>query len=197
MDNRPYICVFCGSHRGARPLYVKYAQRLGATLARRGLGLVYGGGRVGLMGVLADAVLQEGGRVIGVIPERLASKEISHDGLTELHVVADMHERKALMARFSTAFLTMPGGVGTFEEFFEVLSWATLNLHAKPMGLLNVAGYFDPMLRLLEHAVAEGFAKAEHLDLLRVSDNPEALVESLLDPGSAPAVSEETNLTGT
>ena len=141
------------------------AKTVGRALAHRGVGLVYGGGRVGLMGIVADAVLESGGRAIGVIPEPLATKEIAHDGLTELHVVADMHERKALMARRSSAFLTLPGGIGTFEEFFETLSWAALGLHQKPMGVLNVAGYFDPLLALLDHAVAERFVRPEYLDL--------------------------------
>ena len=122
------------------------AKTVGRALAHHGVGLVYGGGRVGLMGIVADAVLERGGRAIGVIPEPLATKEIAHNGLTELHIVADMHERKALMARRSSAFLTLPGGIGTFEEFFETLSWAALGLHQKPMGVLNVAGYFDPLL---------------------------------------------------
>ena len=143
------ICIYCGSATGTNPEYVETARRLGTILARRGLGLVYGGGRVGLMGVIADAVLNGGGRVVGVIPEALASKEVAHDGLTELHVVADMHQRKALLARRADAFLTLPGGIGTFEEFFETLSWAALALHHKPMGVLNVAGYFDPLLALL------------------------------------------------
>ncbi len=129
---------------------------MGATLAKEGLGLVYGGGRVGLMGVVADAALAEGGRVVGVIPDPLAVKELAHTGLTELHVVAGMHERKALMARLSAGFLTLPGGIGTFEEFFEILSWAALGLHRKPIGILNVDGYFDPLLTMLEHGVKEG-----------------------------------------
>jgi uncharacterized protein (TIGR00730 family) len=180
MPDRPHICVFCGSSRGARPAYVEAARRVGSALARSGLGLVYGGGRVGLMGTVADAVLAEGGRVIGVIPEPLATSEIAHDGLTELHVVPDMHKRKALMARRSAGFLTLPGGVGTFEEFFEILSWAALGLHHKPIGILNVEGYFDPLLALLNHAAAERFLRPEHLDLLVVSDQPEVLAADLL-----------------
>ena len=132
------------------------------------------------MGVVADAVLDEGGRAIGVIPEPLATKEIAHHGLTELHVVAGMHERKALMARCSSAFLTLPGGIGTLEEFFETLSWAALGLHQKPMGLLNVGGYFDPLLALLDHAVAQRFVRPKHLELLLVADDPAALVSDVL-----------------
>jgi uncharacterized protein (TIGR00730 family) len=175
-----YICVFCGSMRGARPAFAQAAQRLGQALAKLGLGVVYGGGRVGLMGVLADAALAAGGRVVGVIPDALALKEIAHSGLTELHVVPGMHERKALMAQRSAAFLAMPGGVGTFEEFFEILTWAVLGLHQKPIGLLNIEHYFDPLLSLLNHAVAEGFVRPEHLDLILVADDPESLAVRLI-----------------
>jgi uncharacterized protein (TIGR00730 family) len=132
------------------------------------------------MGIVADAVLAGGGQAIGVIPEPLSRKEIAHDGLTELHVVADMHERKAMMARRASAFLTLPGGIGTFEEFFETLSWAALGLHQKPLGILNVAGYFDPLLALLDHAVAERFLRSEHLRLLVVSEDPDIVVSDLM-----------------
>ena len=140
MPGRPHVCVFCGSQVGARPSYAEAARRVGAALAGGGFGLVYGGGRVGLMGTVADACLAAGGRAVGVIPEPLALKEIAHDGLTELVVVPGMHERKALMASRSAGFLALPGGVGTFEEFFEILTWAVLGLHNKPIGLLNVDG---------------------------------------------------------
>jgi uncharacterized protein (TIGR00730 family) len=180
MPQRPHVCVFCGSQQGFRPDYAEAARRVGMALARNGIGLVYGGGQVGLMGILAGAVLAEGGRAVGVIPEPLALREIAHDGLAELHVVPGMHERKALMARLSSGFLTLPGGVGTFEEFFEILSWAVLGLHAKPIGLLNVAHYFDPLMDLLDHATAEGLIRPEHLDLLLVSDDPEAIATGLL-----------------
>lgn len=173
------IGVYCGSAMGTDPEYAREARRVGTALARGGLGLVYGGGRVGLMGVVADAALAAGGRVIGVIPKALATREVAHDGLTELHVVADMHRRKALMAQHSDAFLTLPGGIGTFEEFFETLSWAALRLHHKPMGLLNTAGYFDPLLALLDHARAERLMRAEVLDLMVVSRDPEAIVADL------------------
>jgi uncharacterized protein (TIGR00730 family) len=174
------ICIYCGSAAGTRPEYAEAARRIGRILVEQGVGLVYGGGRVGLMGIVADAVLEGGGRVIGVIPDPLATAEVAHHGLTELHVVADMHQRKAMMADRADGFLTMPGGIGTFEEFFETLSWAALKLHQKPMGVLNIAGYFDPMLALLDHAVAEGFLRPKHLGLLITSDNPETLVVEML-----------------
>jgi uncharacterized protein (TIGR00730 family) len=174
------ICIYCGSAAGTRPEYAEAARRIGRIMVEQGVGLVYGGGRVGLMGIVADAVLEGGGRVIGVIPDPLATEEIAHNGLTELHVVADMHRRKAMMADRADGFLTMPGGIGTFEEFFETLSWAALKLHQKPMGVLNIAGYFDPMLALLDHAVAEGFLRPKHLGLLITSDDPESLVVEML-----------------
>lgn len=180
MPERPYICVFCGSSKGARPAYVDAARRVGSALGRHGLGLVYGGGRVGLMGVVADAVLAEGGRVVGVIPDPLAAKEIAHHGLTELIVVPGMHERKALMASRSAGFLALPGGVGTFEELFEVLTWAALGLHSKPIGLLNVEGYYDPLLALLDRAIAERFIRPENAAFLSVSTDPETLASTLL-----------------
>lgn len=180
MPDRPHVCVFCGSSTGSRPAYADTARRVGSALAQRGLGLVYGGGRVGLMGVVADAALAAGGRVIGVIPEPLATKELAHTGLTELRVVATMHQRKALMAELSDGFLALPGGVGTFEEFFEILTWAVLGLHHKPVGLLNVEGYYDPLRALLDHAVAERFLRPEHRALVTVSDQPETLAVDLL-----------------
>jgi uncharacterized protein (TIGR00730 family) len=173
------VCVFCGSSAGRDSEFARAARRVGVALVRHGLGLVYGGGRVGLMGILADAVLACGGHATGVIPEPLATKEIAHDGLTELHVVADMHQRKALMARGAGAFLTLPGGIGTLEEFFETLSWAGLGLHQKPLGILNVNGYFDPLLALLDHGVAAGFVPARSLDLLVVSADPDAIIADL------------------
>jgi uncharacterized protein (TIGR00730 family) len=180
MPTRPHVCVFCGSSMGSRPSYAEAARRLGKALAEGGLGLVYGGGRVGLMGVVADAALAAGGRVVGVIPDPLATKELAHDGLTELHVVPGMHERKALMAAKSDGFLALPGGVGTFEELFEVITWSVLGLHRKPVGLLNVEGYFDPLLAMLDHAVSERFVRPEHLAPLVVSRSPEAIASDLL-----------------
>ncbi|HEU4530409.1 MAG TPA: TIGR00730 family Rossman fold protein [Steroidobacteraceae bacterium] len=173
------VCVFTGSSPGARPEYAAAAQQFGAEIAGRGYELVYGGGRVGLMGVIADAVLASGGRVIGVIPENLVAKEIGHSGLTELRIVKSMHERKALMADLSDAFVAMPGGIGTMEEFFEVLTWAQLGLHAKPCGLLQVAGYFDALLALLDRAVQERFVKAEHMTMLIASVSPTELLDRL------------------
>jgi uncharacterized protein (TIGR00730 family) len=175
MENN--ICIYCGSSAGLNAEYAAAARRLGQALAHHGFGLVYGGGHVGLMGILADTVLEGGGRAIGIIPEPLAAKEIAHKGLTELIVVHDMHQRKALMAGRARAFLTLPGGVGTLEEFFETLSWATLGLHSKPIGILNVAGYFDPLLALLDHASNEGFIPRKNLELLEVSSHPEAILE--------------------
>lgn len=177
--NPPAICVFCGSATGARSSYAEAARRVGVALARRGIGLVYGGGCVGLMGVVADACLAAGGRVWGVIPESLAVKEVAHQGLTELIVVPGMHERKALMAAKASAFLALPGGIGTYEEFFEVLTWAALRIHNKPIGLLNIDGYFDPLLRLLETAVTERFVRERHLSLLYLSDDPERMIAEL------------------
>jgi uncharacterized protein (TIGR00730 family) len=174
------ICIYCGSAVGTQPDFAAAARNVGLALARHGVGLIYGGGRVGLMGIVADAVLEAGGRAIGVIPRPLASKEIAHDGLTELHVVANMHERKAMMAGRASAFLTLPGGIGTFEEFFETLSWATLGLHRKPMGILNIAGYFDPLLAMLDHAVALEFVRPENRALLLVSADHEAIVSELM-----------------
>jgi len=160
------LCVFCGSSTGARPEYAAAARELGAAIAARGLELVYGGGSVGLMGILADAVLERGGRVTGVIPRALATRELLHTGLSDLHVVATMHERKALMAELAGAFVALPGGLGTFEELCEVLTWAQLGIHAKPCALLNACGYYDPLLALLDRAVEEGFVRAQHRALL-------------------------------
>ncbi len=174
------LCVYCGSGVGIEPEYAEAAARVGRGLARARIGLVYGGGRVGLMGVVANAVLDGGGRAIGVIPDALAIKEVAHDGLTELIVVSNMHERKALMARRARAFLTLPGGIGTFEEFFETLSWAALGLHQKPIGILNVAGYFDPLLSLLDQAVNKQFAHLSHILRLVVSTDPENVIAELM-----------------
>lgn len=171
------ICVFTGSRTGAKPEYFEAARQLGGALAARGLGLVYGGGNVGLMGVMADAVLERDGHVIGVIPEAFIEKEVAHRGLTDLRIVASMHERKALMGKLSHGFIAMPGGVGTMEELFEVLSWAQLGLHAKPCGLLNVAGYYERLVDFLDYAVEEDFLKPKHRRLLVV----EATVAKLLD----------------
>jgi uncharacterized protein (TIGR00730 family) len=171
------ICVFCGSSPGARPEYAQAARQLGQALAGRDMGLVYGGGRVGVMGEIAAAAIQAGGEVIGVIPQGLVDKEIAFTELSDLRVVPSMHERKALMAELSDAFIALPGGLGTFEEFFEVLTWAQLSLHCKPCGLLNVAGYFAALMRFLDHAVGEQFVQPEHRSMLLVDESPEALLD--------------------
>jgi uncharacterized protein (TIGR00730 family) len=174
------ICVFCGSASGRAPTYAAAARELGQLLAKRGIGLVYGGGNVGLMGELADAVLDSGGRAIGVIPQQLVDREIAHGGLTELHVVENLHQRKALMAELADAFLTLPGGVGTMEELFEVWSWGRLGLHSKPCGLLNVNGYFDSLRTLTDQMVTEGFLEPVHRELLLIEEQPTVLLDRLV-----------------
>lgn len=171
------VCVFCGSARGERGSYAEAARLLGQTLARRGLRVVFGGGQVGLMGVLADAMLQAGGEAVGVMPKALLEKEIGHQSLTELHVVSTMHERKALMADLSDGFIALPGGYGTFEELLEVLTWAQLSLHEKPCGLLNVEGFYDPLLSLFDHAVGQGFVRGDHRALALTAEDPERLLD--------------------
>lgn len=173
------FCVFCGSNFGVREEYRQAAVALGKCLAGKGIGLVYGGGSVGLMGVTADAVLARGEEVVGVIPESMATREVAHQGLTELDVVRGMHPRKARMAELSAAFIAMPGGFGTFEELFEVITWSQLGFHAKPIGLLNVLGYFDPFLELVDQAVREGFIRPENRSLFEVAGTPEELLEKL------------------
>jgi uncharacterized protein (TIGR00730 family) len=173
------ICVFCGSSPGSRPEYRAAAEEMGAELARRKIGLVYGGGNVGLMGVIADAVLGAGGDVQGVMPEHLVAREVGHKGLTKLHVVRSMHERKALMADLSDAFVALPGGFGTLEEFCEVVTWTQLGLHAKPCGILNVLGFYSPLLRMFDHAVEERFLKPENRALVLARDKPAELLQAL------------------
>ena len=173
------ICVFCGASPGRHPAYVAAAGRLGQAIAASGRQVVYGGGKVGIMGAVADGALLAGGRVVGVIPEHLVQFEVAHGGLTELHVVASMHVRKQMMADRSDAFIILPGGLGTMEEFFEIWTWGQLGIHRKPYGLLNVAGYFDPLLAFLTHAVTEGFIRAEHRELLVVDDDPDRLLARL------------------
>jgi uncharacterized protein (TIGR00730 family) len=173
------ICVFCASSLGSRPEYRAAAEELGAELVRRNVGLVFGGGKVGLMGVLADAVLGAGGEAVGVIPERLMAREIGHDGLTKLHVVRSMHERKALMADLSDAFIALPGGFGTLEEFCEAVTWTQLGLHAKPCGILNVLGYYSPLLAMLDHAVQERFLKPDNRGLVLAQDSASELLRAL------------------
>lgn len=164
------ICVFCGSSNGSDPAYAKAARHLGQAIAGNGLTLVYGGGHVGLMGVVADAALEAGGEVIGVMPKSLVDREIAHTGLTKLHVVSSMHERKALMADLSDGFIALPGGNGTLEEFFEVLTWAQLGEHDKPCGLLNAAGYYDPLLAVFDQMVLMKFLEPVHRDLILPRD---------------------------
>ncbi len=173
------LCVFCGSSIGARPEYRSAATRLGTFLAANGIGLVYGGASVGLMGAVADAALEAGGRVVGVIPRRLVDRELAHPGLSELHVTESMHERKALMSELSDAFAALPGGFGTLEELAEVTTWAQLGLHRKPIGLLNVGGYFDLLLEFAGRMVAEGFMSPEHRRLLVTASSAEELLAGL------------------
>ncbi|MGH9750296.1 MAG: TIGR00730 family Rossman fold protein [Candidatus Polarisedimenticolia bacterium] len=181
------ICVFCGSSPGRDPAYREAAVALGRVLAARGLGLVYGGGRVGLMGALADAVLQAGGEAIGVIPRALQDREIGHTGLTDLRIVGSMHERKALMAELSDGFVALPGGLGTLEELFEVWTWGQLGLHVRPCGLLDARGFFRPLVTLVDHLVTEGFVHPENRAMLLVAGEPEPLLDGM-ESWRAPAV---------
>ena len=173
------ICVFCGSSSGSGPQYRACAEELGAELARRNVGLIYGGGNVGLMGGIADAVLRAGGEAIGVIPEHLMTREIAHKQLTKLHVVRSMHERKALMADLSDAFIALPGGFGTLEEFFEVLTWSQLGLHLKPCGIVNLLEYYTPLLAMLDHAVEQRFLKPQNRALVLARDTASELLRAL------------------
>ena len=173
------VCLFCGSSPGERGEYVEAAREFGALLARRGVALVYGGARRGLMGAAADAALAEGGRVVGIIPHGLWAREIAHTGLSELLVVETMHERKALLSDRADAFVMLPGGAGTLEEFFEAWTWAQLGIHAKPCGVLNVAGYYDPLLAMLDHMVAERFVPGAHRDMIVVDERPARLLARL------------------
>ena len=182
-ENSPQIpfsvCVYCGSRLGNKPSYQALAQALGTAIGKRGWQLVYGGGRAGLMGTVADATLKAGGRVVGVIPESLMKLEVGHAGLTELHVVDSMHSRKQLMAERSDAFIAMPGGIGTFEELFEVWTWRHLGYHDRPLGLLDTEGYWLPMMAFLQHSVAEGFMGADQMAMLRVDDDIERLLDAM------------------
>ena len=173
------ICVFCGSSHGTNALYTMEAKKLGAQLVKSRYNLVYGGGSVGLMGEIADAVMNTGGKVIGVIPEFLVEKEVDHKGITKMHRVKSMHERKKKMADLSDAFIAMPGGFGTFEELFEILTWAQLGLVHKPIGLFNVNGYYDSLIQMFEKMVVEGFLKKENMDLLVVEMDAEKLLTNL------------------
>jgi uncharacterized protein (TIGR00730 family) len=172
------VCVYSGSSAGARPEYTTAAERLASALVGRGIDVVFGGGNVGLMKVVADTALAQGGRVIGVIPEALMAREIGHLDLTELHVVASMHERKAMMEELSDGFIALPGGFGTIEEIVEMATWAQLGLHTKPFGLLDVAGFYEHLAAFFDHAVAEGFIRPQHREMLIVSDDPDVLLDA-------------------
>lgn len=173
------VCVFCGSAEGARPEYALAARQLAEVLASRQLGLVYGGGHVGLMGILADAALAAGCEVIGVIPEALHQREIGHEGLTTLHVVGSMHERKAMMSSLADAFIALPGGLGTLEETFEVWTWGQLGWHAKPIGLLDVVGFWEPLITMVDRMVDQGFIQTEYRRMLCVEDEPTRLLDRM------------------
>jgi uncharacterized protein (TIGR00730 family) len=172
------ICVYAGSNPGTDPAYAACAAELARAAVERGLGVVFGGGKVGLMGVLADAALEAGGEVIGVMPQDLIDREIGHQGITELRVVGSMHERKALMAELSDGFAALPGGAGTLEELIEVYTWSQLGLHRNPMGVLNVSGYYDPLAGMLDHAVAEGFLRQTHRDAMHFAATPQELLDA-------------------
>jgi hypothetical protein len=182
------VCVYCGSNRGFRPAYAEAAQRFGRALAQRGLGLVYGGGCVGLMGIVADAAMAAGAEVDGVIPEFLNAKEVGHKGLTRLHVVGSMHERKTRMAELADAFVALPGGLGTWEEIFEVATWTQIGLQSKPIGLLDVEGYYGPLRAMLDRAVDDGFLRPEHRALIVVDESAERVLDAFASwqPGTYP-----------
>jgi len=180
------VCVFCGASSGRLTAYANAAHVFGAALGRRGLGLVYGGGRVGLMGSVADGALAAGGEVIGVIPRELVERELAHQGLTKLHVVESLHERKALMAELSDGFVALPGGFGTLDELAEQLTWSQLGLHAKPVGLLDVEGYWGPLIVFAQHATAEGFVREADLGAIAVADDADALIDRLVELSAAP-----------
>ena len=193
------ICVYAGSNHGNDPAYAEAAAALARTLAERGTGVVYGGGKVGLMGVVADTALAAGAQVIGVMPQDLIDREIGHGGLTELRVVGSMHERKAQMAELSDAFIALPGGAGTLEELIEVYTWSQLGLHRKPMGALNVRGYYDGLAALLDHAVREGFLREQHRAALHVADDAAELLERFegWEPATVGKWLDRTTLGGT
>lgn len=172
----PRLCVFCGSSSGIRPIYADTAQRLGTLLATRGIGLVYGGSRLGLMGMITNACLEAGGEVTGIIPKFMVDREVAHHGVTHLRIVDSMHERKAMMAELADAFVALPGGFGTWDEFCEIVTWAQIKLHSKPFAMLNIDGYYDHFLAQADHAVAEGFVRATHRELVQSAVTPEELL---------------------
>jgi uncharacterized protein (TIGR00730 family) len=173
------ICVFCASSPGVDPHYAESARAFGETLARTGRRVVYGGGNTGLMGALAEGVLAARGEIVGVMPRHLVEREVAHRGLTRLHTVSSMHERKAMLAEMADAFVALPGGLGTLEEFTEIWTWGQLGLHRKPYGLLNVAGFYTPLLEFLDHALAQGFVRPEHRAMVHVAEDPAALLEAM------------------
>ncbi len=181
------ICVFCGSHAGKNEIYVNAAREMGRTLATRNIGLVYGGGRVGMMGALADSALLAGGAVTGVMPQSLVDREIQHTGLTELHTVASMHDRKTKMADLSDGFIALPGGAGTLEEIFEQWTWAQLGIHQKPCGFLNTNGYFDPLRKMIERMASEGFMAQQYASMLVFETDPAAILDAFRQYTPAPA----------
>jgi len=188
------LCVYCGASIGASPAYAEAARALAAVMVENDIALVYGGGNVGLMGVIADEVMRLGGEATGVIPKALLDKEVGHRGLTRLHIVKDMHERKAMMAALADGFVAMPGGIGTLEELFEVFTWSQLGLHDKPLGLLNVNGFYDSLIGFLQHVVAERFLRAEQAGRLIHERSPHALIDRLksLRPAPHPTVLDPT-----
>lgn len=175
------VCVYCGSKTGKREEYLQGAKSLAEALVSRGIDIVYGGASIGMMGALADAVMEKGGRVTGIIPHDLMSKEVAHSGITQLRVVSSMHERKSLMADLSDGFIALPGGLGTIEELFEILTWAQLRFHSKPVGLLNISGYFDHLITFLDHMVDEEFVSPVHRSLLMVEQDPKILLSRFSD----------------
>ena len=179
MQNIQRVAVYCGSNMGNNPVYHEMAAQCGRAITEANLELVYGGGKVGLMGIIADTVLKLGGKVTGVIPQSLVNHEVSHAGLTRLHIVNSMHERKALMADISDAFIMLPGGPGSWEEFFEIMTWAKLAYHKKPCGILNINGFYDLIIQFLRHAVGEGFLHQAHLDMIQVEDSPGLLLQKM------------------
>ena len=176
------IAVYCGASYGASPLYAESARAMGRALVEQGIGLVFGGGKVGLMGVIADEVLRLGGQAVGVIPQALVERELAHQGLTKLFIVRDMHERKAMMAELSDGFIAMAGGMGTLEELFEMLTWSQLGIHRKPIGVLNTGGYYDLLAAFVMHQHREAFVREDHVGLMMVEAEPQALLARLLGP---------------
>ncbi|MBI9046632.1 MAG: TIGR00730 family Rossman fold protein [Anaerolineaceae bacterium] len=186
------ICVYCGSNHGVQSVYTEYGMQLGNLLAEKDIQLIYGGGKVGLMGKIADAVIQAGGAVTGVITEKLKALEVEHRNLTRLEVVGSMHERKARMAELADGFIAMPGGFGTLDEMFEILTWAQLGLHQKPCGFLNVNGFYDDLIRFLDHVVAQGFIRDAHRQMILIDEKPFALLEKMANY-KAPTISKLVN----